>query len=188
MGPGAMSPDAMDADELDLEIDRLLAGGTTGDPVLAGLALLAAEPAQPGMRPALPSAASTRGSLWVARIAAAVLAATMLTVATSNLLFGEQVADWLEFAYDPHVFREGGLAYLVVGLVVAAGAWRPRYLLSGVLVGVPLGLTLGIHGVLELTRVANPAAELMHVTQGAAAAVLGGAWVLPRRPNPRRRG
>jgi hypothetical protein len=174
----------MDADELDLEIDRILAGGTTDDPVLTGLALLARD--VPGVKPAPPTAASTPGSLTLARLAAAVLAATMLTVGSTNLLFGEWLADWLDFAYDPHVFREGGLAYLVVGLVLAAGAWRPSYLLSGVLVGVPLGLTLGIHGILELTRVANPAAELMHVTQGVAAAVLGAAWLLPRRPNPRR--
>jgi len=177
----------MSADELDLEIDRLLAGGTTDDPVLAALTLLATDPIQPAVEPRVPAPAATAGSLVVARLAAAVLAATMLIVAGTNLFFGEWLADWLDFAYDPHVYREGGLAYLVVGFVLAAGVWRPRYLLSGVLVGVPLGLTLGIHGILELTQVANPAAEVMHVTQGAAAAVLAGAWLLPRRSSPRRK-
>lgn len=181
-----MAAERMDADQLDVEIERVLAGGATDDPVLGALALLATEPVAPRVPAATPQAASTAGAPVLARVAAAVLAATMLTVASTNLFFGEWLADWLDFNYDPHVFREGGLAYLAVGLVLAAGAWRPRYLLSGVLVGVPLGLTLGIHGILELSGAAEPAAELMHVTQGAAALVLAIGWLLPTRPRTRR--
>lgn len=48
--------DPSDADELDIEIDRILAGGTTDDPVLAILALLAT--GQPAVQFAPPAGSS----------------------------------------------------------------------------------------------------------------------------------
>ena len=174
------------AERLDEAIDAVLQGRDPGgiDPGTAGVLRALAAVYRPDV-PATVRARVTRPPrvrLWPVRAAAVALGALLLAHALPPLFAGQRLAEFLELEYEPHIYREGALAYLVVAVVVLAGALRPeRWLRAGVAAGVPLGILLGLFALIEIPHVPNPAGEVFHLTEAAAALVLGALWLRLRR-------
>ena len=125
-------------------------------------------------------AAARAGRAWTAtRVMAAALAALFIFQGSSNLTAGEWVARGLGEPHSPHAFTEAGLAFIAIGVAVAAGALRRVWLPVAVTVGVPLGLVLGIRGVGEIEQFAAGAA--LHLSQGLAGLGLLAGWLAMRR-------
>lgn len=124
--------------------------------------------------------ATRTARLWtVTRAMTAALAALFLFQGSSNLVAGEWVAHGLGEPYGPHAFTEAGLAFIAVGLAVAAGALRRAWLPVAVVAGAPLGLLLGVRGVQEVEHFAAGAA--LHLSQGLASLCLLAGWLAIRR-------
>jgi hypothetical protein len=143
------------ADVLDSMIDAALAGGRSDDPVVDGLAKAFAQLVPAGLADRVLGRRSR--VWWPARIAAAVFAWTLLASAFTSIFFGHWLARAVDNPYAPHIYREGGLAFLATGAVIGWAALRPRWLDIAVVVGTPLGILLGING----------ASEIIHLRAGA---------------------
>ena len=165
------------ADILDGVIDAALTEGRSVDPVVDGLALAFAADLPAG----LAARVLGRGSpvWWPARIAAAVLASTLLGSGITSIFFGHWLARTVGNLYAPHIYREGGLAFLAIGAVVGWAALRPRWLDVAVVVGTPLGVLLGINGANELIHL--HAGALDHGPQLLSALALAWFWYRARR-------
>lgn len=171
------------ADALDVEIDRVLAGapGAAADRVVTWLTV--------ATRSDPPPAVATRVEAdhrrleqrrWrPVQVAAAALAALLLSQGIGNLVTGEWVARGIGEHYSPHAFREGGFALLAAGIAVAAGVFRRSWLPVSASAGVPLGVALGLHGASEVGQFT--AGAVLHLSQGAIAVLLGVAWWRARR-------
>lgn len=163
-----------DSDQLELAIDALLEQrpmpARVDDDlgrIVRHLAELHGAPVPPG----LARRASPFRSWTAPRIAVAVLGVLFLVHGFPNVFFGEALAAWLGLHYEPHTFRESGLAYLAVGLVLLAGVLRPRLMDAALIAGVPLGIVLGLGGVALLPGSPNPSAEMLHFAEAIVAIV-----------------
>ena len=174
------------ADRLDAEITAALRGEAkaTTDPTVLWLATtIGATPPQRTYRRI--AKAVVRKRRWVpAQLAAGVLAVLMLWHGLSNILFGEWIARALGEPFNAHVSLEGGTAYLAVGTALVACALNARLIPVAVAVGVPLGLSLGLHGIREINQFAWGA--VFHLAEGTAAIVLLVTWLLMWRYSRRR--
>jgi hypothetical protein len=114
------------------------------------------------------------------------VAALLLSQGIGNLANGAWIARGIGEAFSPHTMREGGFALIGLGLAVAAGALRHRWLPVSVAAGVPVGIALGIHGTSEIGHFA--AGAILHTSEGIAALVLAATWWrarrYARRPDP----
>lgn len=174
------------ATRLDRAVEDVLAGaGAAGvDPETDELVerLLAAHRVQPP--PALaariaPALRRERRLGLLLRVATAVLGLLFLGQGMGNLVAGEWVARGLDTTFDSHTFFEGGVLLLALGAVVLAGALRRRWLNLAVAAGAPVGLALAVNGWSELGEF--PAGGVLHLSQGAVAAVLAVLWWRSRR-------
>jgi hypothetical protein len=132
---------------LDDAIDGVLGGGGVAlDPVLDRIAAAfhADVPARLAPRP-------TRVVWRPARIAAAVLAATLFSHAYGQLFLGHWVARQIHGTYDAHSYTEGGLAMLGLAVFVALAVWRPRWLTAAAAIAGPVGVGYAVHGASEIT-------------------------------------
>jgi hypothetical protein len=168
---------------LDTEIDGALGGGPSpaSDPVVLWLTATVRSdpPAALGARVRAEHARREHRRWRPARIAAAALAALFLGQGVGSLVNGAWVARNLGEDYSPHAFTEGGLALLAVGIAIAAGVFRRSWLPISVAAGVPLGLAFGVLGFAEVGEFA--AGAVLHLSEGAAAGLLGLAWWRARR-------
>jgi hypothetical protein len=173
--------DVFDDDVMDGMIDAALTTGQSADPVIEGLtrAFDVALPARLADR-----ALGRRARVWwPARIAAAVLAYTMIGSGIVNIFFGHWLARTVGNAYAPHIYREGGLAFLAVGVLLGWAALQPRFLDLAVWVGTPLGLLLSINGAGEFIHLR--AGVVDHGPQALSAIALVWFWARARRADRR---
>ena len=167
------------AEDLDAVIDAALVGVPSGDPVINRLVDAYAEAAPPWLaervhRRAVVDDTRRARAWWPARIAAAVLALFLLGSGVTDIFFGQWLADAVRNPYAPHIYREGGLAFLAVGAVVAWAAVRPRWLEVAVMVGSPLGVLLAVNGAGEIIHLRTGALD--HVPQLVSAVALAYFW------------
>jgi hypothetical protein len=162
------------AEALDAEIDRVLAGSVRPptEPLVALLATgIRVEPPR-GLGARVEREHTRRERLrWrPVQVAAAALAALLLSQGVGNLANGEWVARGIGEDFSPHTMREGGFALIGLGLAVAAGVLRRRWLPVSASAGVPVGVALGINGISEIGHFA--AGALLHTSEGIAALAL----------------
>lgn len=119
------------------------------------------------------------GSQFLARLAAAVFALTLVAHGLGNQFLSEWVASQLGEPYGPHAYIEGGWALLAVAVAVGAGAVRRRLLPLSVGTGVPLGFLLGAGGIAEIG--VFPLGAVLHLAEGLLAAVLFVTWFVAWR-------
>ena len=172
--------DAFDMDEvraaeaLDAEIDRVLAGDValSTEPVVALLATaIRVEPPRDLGARIEREQEHRELRLWrPVQVAAAAMAALLLSQGVGNLLNGEWVARGIGEDFSPHTMREGGFALIGLGLAVAAGVFRRAWLPISVAAGAPAGIALGINGTSEIGHFA--AGALLHTAEGIAAIAL----------------
>ena len=178
------------AEALDEEIGRALGGdvGPATDRVvtLLAAAIRAEPPRRLAVRVDREHAARERRRWRPVQVAAAALAALLLSQGIGNLASGEWVARGIGEDFSPHTMREGGFALIGLGLAVAAGVLRRRWLPVSAAAGVPVGVALGINGISEIGHFA--AGALLHTSEGVAALVLAAtfwrAHRYARRPTP----
>jgi hypothetical protein len=162
------------ADELDRQIDAVLAGraGRDATPELTWLS--AAVRTDPPPRIAATVADRRARVLRIrwrpVRWAAAAMAYLYLSHGIGNIVVGDWVARGVGEHHSPHLMLEGGAAFVAVGIAVLAGALRPKLLPVSVVAGVPLALVLGYNGFGEIGEFAAGAA--LHLSQGAVGIVL----------------
>ena len=162
------------AEALDAEIDRVLSGAATRstEPVVALLATaIRVEPPR-GLAARIEREQARReGIRWrPVQVAAAALAALLLSQGVGNIANGEWVARGIGEDFSPHTMREGGFALIGLGLAVAAGVLRRRWLPVSAAAGIPVGVALGINGISEIGHFA--AGALLHTSEGVAALAL----------------
>jgi len=167
------------AETLDAAIEAALVGGRSDDPVIAGLLqTLAVDPPTrlaSQVRRRIEAERDRRGpAWWPARMAAAVFAAFLLASGVTPIFFGHWLARTVGNPYAPHVYREGGLAFIAVSAVMAGAALRPRWLDLAVVIGSPLGVLLGINGAGEVIHLR--AGALDHVPETLSALALAYFW------------
>jgi hypothetical protein len=167
------------AETLEIAVDAALVSGRSDDPVIAGLVKTFAvrTPARldEQVRRRVEAERDRQGPAWVpARLAAAVLAAFLFVSGITPIFFGHWLARAVNNQYAPHIYREGGLAFLAVSGVVAWAALRPRWLDLAVMVGSPLGVLLAINGAAEITHLRTGALD--HVPQLLTALALAYFW------------
>lgn len=171
------------AEALDAEIDRVLVGRprSTADPVITWLtaAVRSDPPAAVATRVEVEHARREQARWRPVQVAAAALAALLLSQGIGNIVNGPWVARGVGEPYSPHTFIEGGFALVAAGIAVAAGVFRRSWLPVSVTAGVPLGVALGVHGLPEVGEFA--AGAVLHLSQGAIAVLLGLAWWRARR-------
>ena len=178
------------AEILDGAIETVLRGGASDDPLLNGLVHALAVPVPTDLATLVRARATAdddrRSRTWLpARLAAAVLAYLYVVSGIVNIFFGHWLARTVDNPYAPHVYREGGLAFLAVGAVVGWAAVRPRWLDAAVLVGSPLGILVAINGAGEIINLR--AGALDHVPELLFAVALALFWwrAKHRYRNPR---
>lgn len=163
------------AERTDAEIDAVLRGeaapGT--DPTLLWLsaAMRTDPPASLHDRIRAAREAELDRLARPARWAAAALAYLFLSHGFGNFFIGGWVADNLDQPESPHALTEGSLALMAVGIAVAAGAIRRRWLTTSAVAGVPLGVAFGFVGLSEAPTFGAGAA--LHLSQAAAAVAFG---------------
>jgi hypothetical protein len=166
------------AEALDAEIDRVLVGAVMprAEPVLTLLAsALRPEPTRDLAVRIEREHARREAQRWrPVQVAAAALAALLLSQGIGNLVNGEWVARGIGEDFSPHTMREGGFALIGLGLAVAAGVFRRSWLPVSASAGVPVGVALGINGISEIGHFA--AGALLHTSEGIAAIVLAVLW------------
>jgi hypothetical protein len=162
------------AEALDAEIDRVLSGAATRstEPVVALLATAIRVEPPSGLAVRIEREQARRETIrWrPVQLAAAALAALLLAQGVGNIANGEWVARGIGEDFSPHTMREGGFALIGLGLAVAAGVLRRRWLPVSAAAGVPVGVALGINGISEIGHFA--AGALLHTSEGIAALVL----------------
>jgi hypothetical protein len=166
------------AEALDAEIDGVLAGSVRSatEPLIALLATaIRVEPPR-GLGARIDREHARRERLrWrPAQVAAAALAALLLAQGVGNIANGEWVAQGIGEEFSPHTMREGGFALIGLGLAVAAGVLRRRWLPVSAAAGVPVGVALGVNGISEIGHFA--AGALLHTSEGIAALALAAAF------------
>ena len=181
--------DAFDTDDmraaeaLDAEIDRVLAGGASAgtEPLVALLATaIRVEPPVALAARIEREEARRAARRWrPVQVAAAAMAALLLSQGLGNLFNGAWVARGIGEDFSPHTMREGGFALIGLGLVVAAGVLRRSWLPVSVAAGAPVGVALGLHGTSEIGQFA--AGALLHSAEGIAAIALVVTWWRVRR-------
>lgn len=174
------------AELLDGVIDAALADGRSADPIVYGLVAAFAVDVPVGLTDRVMgrrSRSRRSRAWWPARIAAAVLASTLLGSGFTSIFLGHWLARTVGNPYAPHIYREGGLAFLAIGAVVGWAALRPRWLDAAVVVGTPLGVLLGINGGDEFVHLR--AGALDHGPQVLSALALAWFWFRARRVETR---
>ncbi|GED99074.1 hypothetical protein [Gordonia crocea] len=181
------------ADALDVAIDDALAGDRT-DPALAWLSTAFADApsaavteriadrvagdaagvsAAPSRRRRMRTGPArvdpARAWRWP-RVAAAVLGVLLMLQGLSALVAGEYIAENIGEPFVPHAATEGAFALIAVGFVALIASLDRQWVVLAVAAGVPLGITLGVHGAREVNVWAWGAA--LHLTEGLAAVVL----------------
>jgi hypothetical protein len=172
------------AEAVDVAIDDALGGRPGGDPVVSGLVAAFAVALPPGLAADIRARAAVeqdrRSRNWLpARLAAAVLAYLYAVSGIVNIFFGHWLARVVKNAYAPHVYREGGLAFLAVSALLAWAVFRPRWLDAAVLVGSPLGVLIAINGAGEIINLRPGAVD--HVPELAGALALAFFWWRAKR-------
>lgn len=166
------------AEALDAEIDRVLAGaaGRGTEPVVTLLATAIRVEPPLGLASRIEREHARREAVrWrPVQVAAAALAALLLTQGVGNLANGEWVARGIGEDFSPHTMREGGFALIGLGLAVAAGVFRRSWLPVSATAGVPVGVALGISGLSEFGHFA--AGALLHTSEGLVALALAVTW------------
>ena len=162
------------AEALDAEIDRVLRGSASlaTEPVVALLAAAVRVGPPRGLAARLEAEQAHRERIrWrPVQVAAAALAALLLSQGIGNIANGEWVARGIGEDFSPHTMLEGGFALIGLGLAVAAGVLRRRWLPVSAAAGVPVGVALGINGASEIGHFA--AGALLHTSEGLAALAL----------------
>lgn len=170
--------DVAAAEALDAEIDGVIAGRPqpAGDPVVLWLSTAVRSDPPAALAARIDAEHVRREQVrWrPAQVAAAALAALLLSQGVGNMVSGAWIARGLGEAYSPHVYVEGGFALLAAGVAVAAGVFRRAWLPVSVASGVPVGVALGVHGLPEIGTFT--AGALLHSSQGVVALLLGIAW------------
>jgi hypothetical protein len=126
--------------------------------------------------------AAVRRRWQVVRGVAAALGLVFVINGGGNIFLGRWVARNLDTPYDPHVWREGGLALAAVGVLLLLAAARPRLLSSAALVACPIAVFYGATGVGELDTFLNGA--FLHLSQGFLGIALAVGWFWARRYVP----
>lgn len=185
-----------DETDLDREIEEVLAGDAspTDDPAVLWLAAAArlTPPARLGERvDALVAARaaprrtpSGRPGPWVV-LAALALGAAFLVQGVASLVAGPWVAEGMRQTYAADAFFELGLAMVAAGTCATAGAVSRAWLPVSVLVCVPLGVALALHGIGEFGEFA--AGATLHTLEGGLALALVAAWLVEVRAGRARR-
>jgi hypothetical protein len=162
------------AEALDADIERALRGsvGAGTEPMVALLAtaIRVEPPAGLAARVEREHAHREQQRWRPVQVAAAALAALLLSQGIGNIVNGEWVARGIGEDFSPHTMREGGFALIGLGLAVAAGVLRRRWLPVSTAAGVPVGVALGINGISEFGHFAAGAA--LHTSEGVVALVL----------------
>jgi hypothetical protein len=181
--------DAFDRDEvraaeaLDAEIDRVLGGAARPgtEPIVTLLATaIRVDPPRALASRIEREVARRATSLWrPVQVAAAAMAALLVSQGLGNLFNGAWVARGIGEDFSPHTMREGGFALIGLGLVVAAGVLRRSWLPVSVAAGAPVGIALGVSGTSEIGHFA--AGALLHSAEGIAAVALIVTWWRVRR-------
>lgn len=172
------------ADALELAIDSAQHGATLDDDVVTGLLATFSVPVPPDLRTRVRHRAGVEDQRhsrnWLpARVAAATLAWFYFASGMTNIFLGHWLARAVHNAYAPHVYREGGLAFLAVAALVGWAALRPRWLDAAVAVGSPLGVLVAINGAGEIAHLRVGALD--HVPELAGALALAFFWWRARR-------
>ena len=178
------------AEALDAEIERALTGAvsprTETVVALLATAIRVSPPATLARRLEGEHAGRERRRWRPVQVAAAALAALLLSQGLGNIVTGEWVARGIGEDFSPHTMREGGFALIGLGLAVAAGVLRRRWLPVSAAAGIPVGVALGISGLSEIGQFA--AGAVLHTSEGVAALVLAvtlwRAHRYARRPDP----
>jgi hypothetical protein len=175
--------DVAAAEALDAEIDRVLGGAArpSTEPIVALLATaIRVEPPVALARRVQTEHARRERIRWrPVQVAAAALAALLLSQGMGNLFHGAWVARGIGEGFSPHTMREGGFALIGLGVAVAAGVIRRTWLPVSVVAGVPVGVALGLSGTSEIGHFA--AGALLHTTQGLVAIALAVTFWRARR-------
>ena len=162
---------ADDSDRTDAAVEALLVSALDA-PVPAGLAArVDAAVAQ--------VTAGVRRRWRIVRSLAAALGAVFVVNGGGNIFLGRWVARNLDAPYDPHVWREGGLALLALGALLLLAALRPRLLSAAALVACPVAAFYGVTGVGEVDDFLNGA--VLHLSQGVLGIALAVGWFWARR-------
>lgn len=195
----AADPEALAAERLDSAIEA--AFGRGGEPgsaeterVVRHLAVLFAAPVPAGLegrvaaRLRSPKGDSegalelgARRRLLVVRFFAAALGGALIVPALIQIFAGERLSRFLGLRYEPHFYREYGIVLIVIGIVVVAGAVRPKWLVAGVSTGPAAAIAVGLFAATEIPHARNPGAELLHFGQAALGIALLIAWFARRR-------
>lgn len=176
---GSDAAELAEAETLEIAVDAALLTGRSDDPVIAGLVqtFTARPPARLAeqVRRRVEAERDRQGPAWLpARLAAAVLAAFLFGSGITPIFFGHWLAQAVNNPYAPHIYREGGLAFLAVSGVVAWAALRPRWLDLAVMVGSPLGVLLAVNGAGEIVHLRTGALD--HVPELLSALALAYFW------------
>jgi hypothetical protein len=127
-----------------------------------------------------PVVSAVRRRWLIVRGFAAALGIQFVVNGTGSAFLGRWVADNLDEPYHPHVWREGGVALLALGVLLVVAAVRPRRLLStAALVACPAAFFYGVTGVGELDDWINGAA--LHISQGVLGLGLAVSFLWARR-------
>jgi hypothetical protein len=118
-------------------------------------------------------------------VVAACLSFAFVFQGVGNLVVGEWLAENLGEPYAGHPFREGGLAFIAIGVCAATAVVSRRWAGVSVLTCTPLAIGFGLHGITEIGVFA--AGVALHTTEGLLGLLLAVAWWLDRRDTPSRR-
>ena len=165
------------AARLDAEITSALRGDAAAntDPTVLWLATTLKATPSPRTYRRIADTVRVKRRWSLAQVAAGILAMLMLWHGISSILMGEWIARGLGEPFNAHVSREGGAAFLAVGTALVACALNRRLIPVAVAVGVPLGISLGLHGIHEVDQFAWGA--VFHLMEAAAAIVLLVTWL-----------
>lgn len=168
-----------DAEVLDRQIDEVLAGRWPDDAPPAVGRLTASfrvdPPASLGERVAIDRSDHIRRRLLPVRLVAALMAYLFLSHGIGNIVSSAWVAENVGEPDSPHFATEGGLALIVIGVLVGAAARWPQWLPAAAGAAVPLGVAFGVLGVGEIGEFT--AGAVLHLSQFGAAVALGvGLW------------
>lgn len=181
--PGPGPAEVAAAEELDREIDSVLAG-RAGPGVAPELGWLSAA-VRTDPPPSLASRVEAnhervlRRRWRPVRYAAAALAYLLISQGIGNFFVSDWVARGIGEAHSPHLAREGGFALVAAGIAVMAGVLWRRMLPVSVATGTPLAVGLGFMGISEIGVFAPGA--VLHLSQGVVGIVLAALFWKVRR-------